>query len=60
MATEDGLPIEENIRLAEEAIKQRIEQRNLQEVRTIAANEVAEQALQDFIAQDNHTNQESS
>lgn len=26
MATEDGVPIEENIRLAEEAIKQRIKQ----------------------------------
>jgi hypothetical protein len=28
MATEDGTPIEENIRIAEEAIKQRIEQAN--------------------------------
>ena len=28
MITEDGVPIEENIRIAEEAIKQRIEQEN--------------------------------
>ncbi len=28
MVTEDGVPIEENIRIAEEAIKQRIEQEN--------------------------------
>ncbi|MHC5676280.1 DUF6887 family protein [Nostoc sp.] len=28
MVTEDGMPIEENIRIAEEAIKQRIEQAN--------------------------------
>jgi redox-sensitive bicupin YhaK (pirin superfamily) len=28
MVTEDGTPIEENIRIAEEAIKQRIEQLN--------------------------------
>jgi type III secretory pathway lipoprotein EscJ len=28
MFTEDGTPIEENIRIAEEAIKQRIEQEN--------------------------------
>jgi hypothetical protein len=28
MVTEDGTPIEENIRIAEEAIKQRIEQAN--------------------------------
>ncbi|MGH2412748.1 MAG: DUF6887 family protein [Microcystaceae cyanobacterium] len=28
MATQEGIPIEENIRIAEEAIRQRIEQKN--------------------------------